>query len=153
MCVLNMRVIAVSGTPGTGKTRYSKELCKKKGFLYIDVNKVIEKYKISEGYDKKRKTKIIDVNKLNEKLIEIICKEKEKKRKGIVIDSHMSHFLPKRYVSLCVITKCSLSELKERLEKRGYSKSKVRENLDAEIFDICRIEALESGHKVSIVYT
>ena len=47
----------------------------------------------------------------------------------------------------------SLKTLKKRLEKRGYSKEKVRENLDAEIFDTCRIEALEAGHNVEVIYT
>jgi adenylate kinase len=149
-----MKVIVVSGTPGTGKTTYAKKLAKEKGFLYIDVNKVIDENKISEGYDRKRKTKIIDTDKLNKHLISLIKKEeKNKKTKGIVIDSHLSHYLPKKYVELCVITKCGLKELKKRLEKRGYDKKKVRENVDAEIFNVCMTEARELGHTVMVIYT
>ena len=146
-----MKVILVSGTPGTGKTTYAGKLAKKKGYLYVDVNKVIASNKLSEGYDKKRKTKIIDTAKLNKVLIKLINEEKKKKTKGLVIDSHLSHYLPKRYADLCVITKCSLKTLKKRLVKRGYDKDKVRENLDVEIFDVCRIEALERGHKIKII--
>ena len=145
-----MEVIIVSGTPGTGKTTVARKLAKDKGFLYVDVNKVIEKDKLSEGYDEEKDTKIIDTKKLNKALVKIIKKSKEK---GLVIDSHLSHYLPKRYVDKCIITKCSLKELKKRLEKRGYLKEKVRENLDAEIFDTCRIEALEAGHEVEVVMT
>ena len=140
----------MSGTPGTGKTTVARKLAKDKGFLYVDVNKVIEKDKLSEGYDEEKDTKIIDTKKLNKALVKIIKKSKEK---GLVIDSHLSHYLPKRYVDKCIITKCSLKELKKRLEKRGYLKEKVRENLDAEIFDTCRIEALEAGHEVEVVMT
>ena len=44
-------------------------------------------------------------------------------------------------------------DLKKRLEKRGYSKQKIRENMDAEIFDVCLNEAKEEGHKIKIVRT
>lgn len=148
-----MKVIVVSGTPGTGKTTYSKRLAKDKKYKYMDVNLVVDKFRLSEGLDKKRDTKLIDTEKLNKVLTDIIKEEREKRTKGIVIDSHLSHYLPKEYVNLCVITKCDLRILKNRLEKRGYSKGKVRENLDAEIFDTCRTEALEQGHKVKVVDT
>jgi len=49
-----MKVICVSGVPGTGKTTLSKKLAKKLGFHYIDVNKIISKYRLSEGFDRKR---------------------------------------------------------------------------------------------------
>jgi len=148
-----MKTIVVTGTPCTGKTTYAKKLAKDKGYLYIDVNKVIEEHNLSEGYDRKRQTKIIDTNKLNKALIKIIAGEKQKKQKGIIIDSHLSHYLPKKYVDLCIVTKCSLKELKKRLEKRGYSTQKVQENLEAEIFDICLEEAKEMGHKIKVVET
>lgn len=148
-----MRVIAVSGTPGTGKTTYSRKLAKEKTYKYLDVNKIIDKFCLSEGFDKEKETKIIDTDKLNLKLIEIIAEEKEKRTKGIVIDSHLSHYLPKEYVNECVITKCDLRTLKKRLEKRGYPEAKVRENLDAEIFDTCYIEAKEMGHKIKVIKT
>jgi adenylate kinase len=148
-----MKVIIVSGTPGTGKTTYAKKLAKEKGYLYVDVNKVILANKLSEGYDFNRDTKIIDTEKLNKALISRIEQEKKKKTKGLVIDSHLSHYLPKKYVDLCIITKCELKELKKRLVKRCYPKDKVRENLDAEIFEVCKVEAQENGHKVKVVDT
>jgi len=165
-----MKVIAVSGTPGTGKTTLSKKLAKKLNFIYLDFNETIKKYKLSEGYDKARDTKIVDVKKLNNAFIKEIStiknllnktsinkklsKHSNKKiKKGIIIDSHLSHYLPKRYVDLCIVTKCDLKVLKKRLKKKKYSKEKIRENLDAEIFDICLNEAKESRHKVIAIDT
>ena len=43
--------------------------------------------------------------------------------------------------------------LKKRLKKKKYSENKIRENLDAEIFDICLNEAKESRHKVIVIDT
>jgi len=173
-----MNVIIVTGSVGTGKTTLSKRLAKKLNFDYIDVNKIIKKYNICEGYDKKRKSKIVDVKKLNKMLINeinnyrnsiqnnpikkiknnnniLIKIEKNIKEiiKGIIIDSHLSHYLPSKYVDLCIVTKCELMELKNRLKKKKYSKDKVRENLDAEIFDICLNEAKENKHKIITIDT
>ena len=76
-----------------------------------------------------------------------------KSKKLLIIDSHLSHYLLKEYVKLCVVTKCDIKVLKGRLEKRKYSKLKVRENMDAEIFDICFGEAEDFGHKIKIIDT
>ncbi len=148
----SMKTIIVGGTPGTGKTTLAKRLAKKLNFHYLDVNKIIEKYNISEGYDKKRDTKIIDTKKLNLALTKEIRNFKQSKE-GIIIDSHLSHYLPKKYVDLCIVTKCNLKELENRLKKKKYSKSKIRENLDAEIFDVCLNEAKENRHKVIVIDT
>lgn len=150
--MINMYIIIVTGTPGTGKTRIAKSLSKLFNYVYIDVNKIINKNKnIVVGYDKKRKSKIVDEKKLSRLLIEYI---KEKKADGAVVDSHLSHYLPKKYVDLCIVTKCSnLKLLERRLKRRGYSKEKIRENLDSEIFQICYVEAKEAGHNVIVVDT
>ena len=54
-------------------------------------------------------------------------------------------------MDVCIVTKCDLKELENRLRNKKYSKSKIRENMDAEIFDICLSEAKERGHKVLVV--
>ena len=142
-------IICLVGLVGTGKTTYAKRLANKLKARYIDVNKIIKENNISEGYDKKRKCEIVDIKKLNKVLEKIIKESKE----SLVIDSHMSHFLSPRLVDYVVITKTSLKKLKNRLKKRGYSKSKIDENLEVEIMDICLNEARELGHKVKIVNT
>lgn len=148
-----MRIIIVTGTPGTGKTRTAKRLAREKGYKYFDINKLIRENNLREEYDRKRQTYNVDVKKLNKLLLRIIEDEKGKKTKGIVLDSHLSHYLPPAYADLCIVTKTELKKLRNRLEKRGYSKNKVRENLDCEIFDVCLQEAREEGHKIKIINT
>ena len=144
-----MKTITVTGSVGTGKTTIAKKLSKELNYNYIDVNKLIKENKLSSGYDKKRKCKIIDTKKLNRILIKLIKESKE----NLIIDSHLSHYLPKKYVDLCIVTKCNLKTLKKRLEKRKYTKSKIRENLDCEIFDICLNEAKENKHNIFVIST
>ncbi len=146
-----IKVIAVSGTPGTGKTTIAKKVARIFRLKYIDVNDIVKKYSLSEGYDKKKKCKIIDVKRMEKAIVKEISDEK--KERGFVVDSHLSHHMSKKILYLCVVTKCDLKVLKRRLGKRKYSKSKIRENLDCEIFDICYNEALEKGHKVIAVDT
>lgn len=150
-----MKTVIVTGAPGTGKTTLAKKLAKLMDFYYLDVNKIISHYKLSEGYDRKRKTKIIDTNKLNKKLILEIknFKKINKKYNGIIIDSYLSHYLPKRYVDFCIVTKCDIKELNKRLKNKKFHKNKIQENLQAEIFDICHNEALQRKHKVLVVDT
>lgn len=144
-----MKVIIVSGTPGTGKTKLAKKLAKEKNAEHIDVNQIIKENKLHESYDRKRKCYIVDHKKLNKALIKLIKDSK----KDLVIDSHLSHYLPSKYVDLCIITKTDLKVLKERLKARKYSQEKIKENLEAEALDTCLVEALENKHKVKVVDT
>lgn len=148
-----MKTIVVTGAPGTGKTTVAKRIAKQKGYLYIDVNKLIENFKLSEGYDKKRKCLIVNVRKLNEVLINITGVSKAQKIKGLVIDSHLSHYLPKKYVDLCIVTTTDLKTMYRRLKKRGYSKQKIDENMEVEIMKIILEEAREMEHKIKIIRT
>ena len=141
-------VIIVTGTPCTGKTTIAKKIAKQKKLKYIDVNQIIKDNKLYSYYNKKDKSYVVDVKKLNKFLIKLI-----KKNKKVVLDSHLTHYLPAKYVDECIITKCNIKELKKRLQKRKYAKEKIKKNLDCEIFDVCKIEALENNHKVKIVDT
>lgn len=141
-------IIIITGTPGTGKTTLAKALAKKLKIQYLDVNKVIEEYKLREAYDRKRQTYVVDEKKLNKILL-----QKIKEHKDLIIDSHLSHELAKKHVDICIVTKTEIKTLKKRLQKRKYSKNKIKENIDAEIFEICHTEAQDKGHNIILVDT
>ena len=189
-----MKVIAVTGVPGTGKTTIAKKLAKRLKYHYLDVNKLVSEHKLSEGYDRERTTKIVDIKKLNRFLIreigffkkinvnningsallsrQTVIKQLKNKTlnknipfknklnknikktnktkifKGLIIDSHLSHYLPKKYVDLVIVAKCDIKELNKRLKKRKYLKNKIQENIQAEIFDVCHNEASERKHNI-----
>lgn len=143
-----MVIIIVTGTPATGKTKIAKLISKKYKLKYVDVGKLVKDNKVYDKYDKKLRTYIVDVKKLNKSLMNLI-----KKEKNLVLDSHLTHYLDKKYVDLCIVTKCDIKVLKKRLEKKKYPKEKIRENLDSEILDVCLVESLEKGYKVKVIDT
>jgi len=143
------KAICVSGSVGSGKTTYAKKLAKKLKAKYVDVNEIIKKNSLVESYDKKRKCNVVDIKELKKTLEKMIKHSKEK----LVIDSHMSHFLDPKLVEYVIIVRTSLKKLRNRLEKRNYSKKKIDENLEVEIMEVCLNEAKELGHNIKIVET
>ena len=132
--------IVVSGTPGTGKTKFAKKLAKEFKFNYLDIKLFSRKNKI---YDKIEKNcLVIDEKKL--------VKELKKLKGNYIIDGHLSHYLKANY---CFICKCGLKVLKKRLEKRKYSKQKIKDNLDAEIFDVCFTDAKKIQKNILVLDT
>lgn len=144
------KVIAITGTPGTGKTQLAKRLAKKLGFRHLELSHFIKQNKLYDSYDRRLKTYVVDTAKTAKlaKKVALFIKESES---SLIIDSHLSHFLAVSLVDLCIVLKCNLKKLKKRLEKKRYSKAKVRENLDSEIFDVCLNEAKERKHKILVI--
>ncbi len=136
------KVIAISGSPGTGKSTLAKLLVKKLNAERLDL---CNYYKdISTTYNKKKKCYDLDIKK-----VEKLVRAKKKEHELVVIDSHVAHLLPKSLINLCVVLTCSnLKTLEKRLKERKYSKAKIRENVDAEIFQVCLMEAQENKHNV-----
>ena len=82
----------------------------------------------------------------------VLIVAKQNKIKGLVIDSHLAHYLPRKYVDLVIVTKNTLKKLKQRLAKRKYPKLKIKENMEAEIFDTSLTESQELKHKIKVVW-
>ncbi len=139
------KVIAISGTPGVGKSTLAKYL--QKHFLWrrLDLHHYYKQ--ISTSYNQKKQCYDLDLKKVKK----LVLKVRDEDSSPLIIDSHISHHLSPKIIDLCVVLTCSdLQKLKKRLQQRKYSTKKVRENLDAEIFQVCLTEAQENGHQLFV---
>lgn len=141
---LSKKIIIITGTPCTGKTFIASKLSLLLKAKHIEVNKLLLKQNLADNYDKTLNTNIIDIRRLKRFLKHIIVKSEN----SLLIDSHLSHYLPNSMVDLCIVTKCPISTLNKRLKARNYRGSKIRDNLNAEIFETCLVEAQEEGHTI-----
>lgn len=145
-------IFCVTGTPGCGKTAFARKLARDRGLAYVSLTELLCKENVYEHYDRSLQSYVVDEGKVRALLV-ALAKKAKKEGQGVVIDGHLSHYLPPRYADRCYVLKCSIAKLKRRLQKRKYSETKIRENLDAEILDVCLVEALEMGHHVNVVET
>ncbi|KAI9746851.1 MAG: factor activating pos9 [Lichina confinis] len=55
---------------------------------------------------------------------------------GYIIDWHIPDIFPRSWIDLVVVLRADTAVLYDRLAARGYSESKLQENLDAEIMQV-----------------
>ncbi len=133
-------IVAVSGTPGTGKTEVAKRLSRSLGWMYVSLNDLAEEEDLYEGYDSKRRCRIVDIDALRRE-VEILGVS----HNNIVIDGHYSHDMP---CDIVFVLRTDPKVLRKRLAERKYWKSKLKENMEAELMDVCKVESLEQGKNV-----
>lgn len=128
-------IIAITGTPGTGKTSVSK-LLKIKGFQVINFNKLAIEKNFIIAKDKKRDSHIVDIEKFDK-----YVKENFNQNDIIFIEGHLSHLL--KCIDKVIILRCHPRQLRKHLVKRGWNKNKIKENIEAEILDVILCEAVD----------
>jgi adenylate kinase len=135
------RIILITGTPCVGKTTTAKALTAKLGAEYINLTDFAKTYSLTLGEDEERGTVIVDEQKMQQKLGETIDASQNA---NIIIDGHFaSAVTPTQHVANVFVLRRNPKELKAFMEKAGYSGSKMWENLQAEIIDVCLGEAVE----------
>lgn len=155
-----MRVF-ITGTPGTGKSVLAAAIGDEFQVPVFNVGVQARVMGLVEGRDEE-----MDADIVPEEAVERIAAAIEAKHDDFVLEGHMAHYAHVRTgtsparddadadttsEAIMICATCPIEVLKDRLEERGYAEAKVRENLDAEIFQVCRTEAEEAGWSV-IVY-
>jgi len=145
------KAIIISGTPGTGKTVITN-LLKKEGYTTIEVGKLVKEEILYDYYDEERESYVVNDDLLNEKLIELL--QNHSSSRPLIIDGHVVE-LPPKYVLHCIVLRCSIQHLRQRLMERNYGSSKIDENVEAEIMEVLLTDMLElyGPENVSIVFS
>lgn len=127
-------LVAITGTPGVGKSTVSKIL--RKDHNVIDIHSYAEEHGLFEEFDEEAGSFDVDVDKLSDSL-------QSQRGEGITfMDGHLSHFVD---CDAIIVMRCDPRKIKERLSERGYDDAKILENVQAEVLDVILCEAVDSG--------
>ena len=158
--------ILICGTPGTGKSTLAKLVLEKANsslndnaaknveslseYEYVNVGDVCKREKYYQSFDERLNSYVIDEDKILDHLEPLIEKG------GMIVDYHSSEFFPERFFSHVIVLTCGREDTKilyERLEQRdGYTKEKIRQNVECEIFGECVEEAKEAYTGEGVVH-
>ncbi|WP_081422769.1 adenylate kinase family protein [Methanococcus maripaludis] len=138
-------IIAITGTPGVGKSTVSKLLFEKlqlKGndIACINITEIVSKEGFYLEKDVEMDSFVVDFDKLNDYIQSI-------KKEDLILDGHVSHYLNPDYI---VVLRANPLLIKNRLESRKYLPKKVKENVEAELLDVCLIESIEKNDESKI---
>ncbi|MFC3958402.1 adenylate kinase family protein [Halovivax cerinus] len=151
--------IAVTGTPGTGKTSATELLPDRFGDRGVDLGSVATdgeiRAELSSGRNRLSTDGVCHLNDLleSESLYTDVDEDRDSviadldaleaavdDRAPLVVESHLSHHLQADRV---VVLRCEPTELERRLRDRGESAAKARENAESEALDVILAEAVE----------
>tara|TARA_Y100000588_G_scaffold314080_1_gene341542 strand:- start:990 stop:1571 length:582 start_codon:yes stop_codon:yes gene_type:complete len=118
--------LALTGSPGTGKTSVSS-LLSEIGLEVVSMEMLAEEYDCIGDADTMDGARPIDMASLCSRLEDDWI---ARPPTNTMVDGHLSHLLP---VDCVIIMRCKPVVLKERLVERDYSHEKISQNVDWEI--------------------
>ncbi|MDZ7850769.1 MAG: adenylate kinase family protein [Halodesulfurarchaeum sp.] len=128
--------VAVTGTPGTGKTTATERLDTVLDVVHL--NEVIRDEGLYTERDEERDTVVADLEAVGEYLVGM---------DHVVIESHLSHHLD---VDRVIVLRCRPETIESRLLDRGESAESARENAESEALDVILTEAVEANGRDAV---
>ncbi|MFB6113638.1 MAG: adenylate kinase family protein [Halodesulfurarchaeum sp.] len=120
--------VAVTGTPGTGKTTAVNEL--DTDLTVVHLNDVIREEGMYTTVDEDRESVVADLDAIAEWL---------SGSDDVLFESHLAHYFD---ADVTVVLRCHPETLERRLLDRGEPRGKARENAESEALDVILSETL-----------
>jgi adenylate kinase len=136
--------VAVTGTPGTGKTTATEVLAERDGFDFdvVHLNDIVREESLVESTDEARDSLVVDLDAVREWLVD------EYDDADLVLDSHLAHLLD---VDRVVVLRAHPERILERLRERGETEASAAENAESEALDVVLSESVDR-HGANAVY-
>jgi adenylate kinase len=125
-------LVAVTGTPGTGKTTATDRLA----VPVVHGNAVVEREGLYTDRDDQRDSLVVDLDGLAEWVED---RRADSDAEQLVVESHLAHHLPADRV---VVLRCAPAALAARLDGRE-SAASIEENADSEALDVILTAAVD----------
>ncbi|MFX1566535.1 MAG: adenylate kinase family protein, partial [Promethearchaeota archaeon] len=122
-------MIAISGTPGTGKSKVGTLLAQKLDVEILELGQIVKEFELHQGVDPLRETLIADIDRVEDYLNHLF----QTQQKESIIIGHFADVVPGKLLKVLIVLRCHPLILIERLVKRGWTSEKILENIQAEI--------------------
>lgn len=119
--------VAVTGTPGTGKTTATE--CVETDLPVVHLNDLIREEDLYESVDEERDSLVADLDAVENRLPE-----------DALVESHLAHRLDADRV---VVLRCRPDVIEARLRERDEPAATVEENAESEALDVILAEAVD----------
>jgi adenylate kinase len=121
--------VAITGTPGTGKTTVSDLLAVDMDVVHV--NQLVEDEGFFDEVDEARDSKVADMDAVRDYLDGM---------DDVVVESHLAHLV--NDLDKVVVLRCAPAVLEDRLTERGEPPEKAGENAESEALDVILSEAV-----------
>lgn len=127
--------VAVTGTPGTGKTTATALLAAREGFGLdvVHLNDLVREHDLVESTDETRDSLVVDLDAVREFLATEHGDE-------LLVESHLAHLLDADRV---VVLRAHPGGIDQRLRERGEAEASAAENAEGEALDVVLSEAVD----------
>jgi len=128
--------VAVTGTPGTGKTTATDRLDTDLDVIHL--NELVREAGLSTGVDEERGSLVADMDALADRL---------DGRDDVLFESHLAHHFEADRV---IVLRAHPDTVVERLRERGDDDAKAYENAESEALDVLLSEAVAEHGRESV---
>ncbi len=135
-----MKIVLIGGTPGTGKTAVAEILRKRLKRKVVNLGQIALDGNCIREHDDERQTQVID----EDCLVFAVEEYLEEADSDLVIEGHYIDLVPSRPVEKVFVLRTHPDTLMKRLTERNWDTSKVRENVEAEVFGVCQLDAIDA---------
>jgi adenylate kinase len=148
--------VALTGTPGTGKTSVSDLVADRLGVEVVHLNDAIREAELFSERDVERDSLVADLDAVEAWLDDYRAAEASGDHDSVgdrdgdpdlLVESHLAHLLDADRV---VVLRCHPESLKPRLRDRGESEASVAENAESEALDTILAAAVDRHGEDSV---
>ncbi|KAG7606760.1 Adenylate kinase isoenzyme 6 [Arabidopsis thaliana] len=130
--------LLITGTPGTGKSTTAAALAEATNLRYICIGDLVKEKEFYHGWDSELECHFINEDSVIDELDDAMIEG------GNIVDYHGCDFFPQRWFDRVVVLRTENSVLYDRLTNRGYSGTKLSNNLQCEMYQVLLEEAHDS---------